>query len=47
MLYEVITQTRQTNFGTLTDPLALVVYYEGQEKDQYQTLFGAFKGTFV
>ena len=39
-------QTRQTNFGTLTDPLALVVYYEGQEKDQYQTLFGAFKGTY-
>ncbi|MFH4965620.1 carboxypeptidase-like regulatory domain-containing protein [Gaetbulibacter sp. M235] len=39
-------QTRQTNFGTLSDPLALVVYYEGQEKDQYQTLFGAFKGTY-
>ena len=39
-------QSRQTNFGTLTDPLALVVYYEGQEKDQYQTLFGAFKGTY-
>ena len=40
-------QSRQTNFGTLTDPLALVVYYEGQEKDQYQTLFGAFKGTYL
>lgn len=39
-------QSRQTNFGTLSDPLALVVYYEGQEKDQYQTLFGAFKGTY-
>ncbi|HEY5688621.1 MAG TPA: carboxypeptidase-like regulatory domain-containing protein [Yeosuana sp.] len=39
-------QTRQTNFGTLTDPLALIVYYQGQEKDQYQTLFGAFKGTY-
>ncbi len=39
-------QTRQTNFGTLTDPLALLVFYEGQEKDQYQTYFGAFKGTY-
>ena len=39
-------QTRQTNFGTLSNPLALVVYYEGQEKDQYKTLFGAFKGTY-
>jgi hypothetical protein len=39
-------QTRQTNFGTLQNPLALLVFYEGQEKDQYQTYFGAFKGTY-
>ena len=39
-------QTRQTNFGTLTDPIALLVFYEGQEKDRYQTYFGAFKGTY-
>jgi hypothetical protein len=39
-------QARQTNFGTLSEPLALVVFYEGQEKDQYQTLFGAFNGTY-
>ncbi|KJD36272.1 TonB-dependent receptor [Tamlana sedimentorum] len=39
-------QTRQTNFGTLTDPIALLVFYDGQEKDQYQTLFGAFKGSY-
>ncbi|BDB54827.1 TonB-dependent receptor [Flavobacterium ammoniigenes] len=38
--------TRQTNFGTLDQPLALVVYYEGQEKDQYATYFGAIKSTF-
>lgn len=37
---------RQTNFGTLTDPVALLVFYEGQERDQYQTIFGAFKGTY-
>ncbi|MCH7525223.1 MAG: TonB-dependent receptor plug domain-containing protein [Bacteroidetes bacterium] len=39
-------QTRQTNFGTLTNPIALLVFYEGQEKDEYQTYFGAFKGTY-
>ena len=39
-------QARQTNFGTLSDPIALIVFYEGQEKDQYQTLFGALKGSF-
>lgn len=38
--------TRQTNFGTLTDPIALIVAYQGQEKDQYQTYFGAFKGSY-
>ena len=38
--------TRQTNFGTLADPKALVVYYSGSEKDQYDTYFGAFKGTY-
>lgn len=39
-------QTRQTNFGTLTNPLALLVYYDGQEKDKYQTYFGAFKANY-
>ena len=39
-------QTRQTNFGTLQDPLALIVFYEGQENDKYQTYFGAFKGSY-
>jgi hypothetical protein len=39
-------QTRQTNFGTLADPLALLVFYEGQEKDEYQTVFGALKGSY-
>lgn len=39
--------TRQTNFGTLTDPIALLVFYEGQEKDRYETYFGALKGTYV
>ncbi|WP_308993547.1 carboxypeptidase-like regulatory domain-containing protein [Mariniflexile litorale] len=39
-------ESLQTNFGTLSDPIALYVNYEGQEKDRYQTYFGAFKGTY-
>ncbi|MGC4041735.1 MAG: TonB-dependent receptor [Flavobacterium sp.] len=39
--------TRQTNFGTIDEPIALQIFYEGQEKDKYQTLFGAFKTTFA
>ncbi|MFY7757183.1 MAG: TonB-dependent receptor plug domain-containing protein, partial [Flavobacterium stagni] len=38
--------TRQTNFGTLDEPIALQIFYEGQEDDRYQTLFGAYKTTF-
>ena len=39
-------ESRQTNFGTLDNPIALLVAYQGQEKDAYQTYFGAFKGTY-
>ncbi len=39
--------TRQTNFGTLAEPVALVVFYNGQEKDTYKTYFGALKGTYI
>lgn len=39
--------SRQTNFGTIDNPIALLVYYEGQEKDKYLTYFGAVKSTFV
>ncbi|WP_296316849.1 TonB-dependent receptor [Winogradskyella sp. UBA3174] len=39
-------QNRQTNFGTLDDPVALLVVYDGQEQTQYQTYFGAFKANY-
>ncbi len=39
-------QNRQTNFGTLQEPIALLVFYDGQEKDEYQTYFGAFKTNY-
>ena len=44
--YKYEPQSRQTNFGTLQDPIALLVVYEGQENDKYQTYFGAFKGSY-
>ncbi|WP_233900383.1 TonB-dependent receptor [Tenacibaculum piscium] len=34
--------TRKTRFGTLDNPQELIVYYQGQEKDEFKTLFGAF-----
>ena len=39
--------TRQTNFGTLADPIALLIFYEGQEEVRYDTYFGALKATYV
>lgn len=39
--------TRQTNFGTIDEPIALQVFYNGQEKDKYDTYFGALKSTFT
>ena len=44
--YQYEPTTRQTNFGTLENPIALLVFYEGQENDKDQTYFGAFKGSY-
>ncbi|MFM7895104.1 MAG: TonB-dependent receptor, partial [Flavobacterium sp.] len=38
--------TRQTNFGTIDQPIALLVFYQGQEKDKYLTFFGAGKAVY-
>jgi len=38
--------SRQTNFGTIDEPIALQVFYQGQEKNSYTTYFGALKSTF-
>lgn len=38
--------TRETKFGTIDQPMALAVYYEGKEKDKYDTYFGALKTTY-
>lgn len=44
--YEYQPLTRQTNFGTVQNPMALLVYYQGQEEDVYQTYFGALKASY-
>ncbi len=36
----------QVNFGTLQTVQALIVNYQGQEEDKYDTYFGALKGTY-
>ena len=38
--------SRRTRFGTLNNPRELIVFYEGQEKDKYQTLFGALSANY-
>ncbi|HMI06950.1 MAG TPA: TonB-dependent receptor plug domain-containing protein [Flavobacterium sp.] len=38
--------SRQTNFGTFNEPIALQVVYDGKEKDQYDTYFGAVKASY-
>ncbi len=38
--------SRVSNFGTLDSPMSLTVFYQGQEKDKYDTYFGAIKSVF-
>ncbi|MCL6272797.1 TonB-dependent receptor [Muricauda sp. 2012CJ35-5] len=40
-------QSRQTNFGTLNDPRALVIFYQGKEKSSYESGIAALKGDFL
>ncbi len=44
--YNFTPYTRRTNFGSVINPLALFVHYNGKEEDEYQTLFGALKGIY-
>ncbi|MFK5958861.1 MAG: carboxypeptidase-like regulatory domain-containing protein [Lutibacter sp.] len=39
--------TRRTKFGTVSNPLELIVFYDGQEKDKFETAFGALKGSYL
>lgn len=39
--YRFIPESRTTNFGTSTDAKQFKVYFDGQEKDKFETWFGA------
>ena len=38
--------SRRTRFGTVANPLELIVFYNGQEQDKYLTLFGALSADY-
>jgi len=38
---------KRTKFGTIDDPTELSIFYQGREKDQYTTYFGALKTTYL
>ncbi len=38
--------TRRTRFGTVAEPLELIVFYQGQEVDKFLTSFGAFSADY-
>lgn len=40
--YRFIPRDRTTNFGTSTDAKQFKVYFDGQEKDRFETFFGSF-----
>lgn len=39
--YDVVPETRETVYGTINDALKLTVFFDGREKDAFQTLTGA------
>ncbi len=44
--YNLVPETRETNFGTISDAKRFTVYFEGQEVDRYQTITGSFSTTY-
>ena len=44
--YNLVPQTRETNFGTINDAKRFTVYFEGQEVDRYETFTGSFSAVY-
>lgn len=40
-LFQTVPETRETDFGTITEALRLTVFFDGQEITQYETFLGA------
>lgn len=45
-LYRLVPESRETEFGTISEAYRLTMYFEGQEVDQYQTMMGALNSTY-
>lgn len=45
-IYNFVPQTRETKFGTYNMGRNLKVWFEGQEKDLFRTMFGAFTANY-
>lgn len=45
--YRYLPTSRRTKFGTLQDPKELIIFYDGQENDQYITAFGALSANYI
>ena len=44
--YQYTPLTRRTRFGTLDNPIELVVFYQGNENDNFKTVFGALNAVY-
>lgn len=40
--YKFVPENRETSFGTVKDALSLKIFYDGNEKDRFETFMGAF-----
>ncbi|MDA3904457.1 MAG: carboxypeptidase-like regulatory domain-containing protein [Bacteroidales bacterium] len=45
--YKLIPQNRETAFGHVKEAYQLKIYFDGQEVDRYNTLFGALTSTYL
>jgi hypothetical protein len=45
-IYNLVPETRETNFGTITDAKRFTVFFEGREADRYETFTGAVSGIY-
>lgn len=44
--YQIVPQTRETDFGTINTALRLKIYFDGQEIDKFQTMLGAVSANY-
>ncbi len=45
--YKLVPSNRETSFGTFNEAYKFKIYFDGQELDQFETLFGAFSLNYI